>query len=80
MCVCPVPVEWRLTESLFVVSGSWETSGGSPMSIALSGSRNPTDLLRTLDSSGGLDASLAGPAAGDGVVEASVTTATWKRL
>lgn len=83
MWVCPVPVEWRLTESLFAVSGSWETSGGSPMSIAPE-SMKPTTLNRPLDSSGGLDPSVdagaegaAGPGAAD---DASITTSTWKRL
>lgn len=92
MCVCPVPVECRLTESLLAVSGSWNTSGGSPMSIALPstpGSRNPTALNRLLGSSGGLEPSVevgAGGEAGVGAVvvgavgAASVTTSTWKRL
>ena len=91
MCVCPVPVEWRLTESLLAVSGSWDTSGGSPMSIALPsapGSMKPTTLNRPLESSGGLDPSVeagAGAVAGAGTGagaagDPSVTTSTWKRL
>lgn len=87
MCVCPVPVEWRLTESLLAVSGSWDTSGGSPISIALPSapeSMNPTILNRPLESSGGLDPSVeagvggeAGTGVGMGAVdEASVTTST----
>lgn len=87
--MCPVPVEWRLAESLRAVSGSWDTSGGSPMSMALPrepGSRKPTARNRLFGSSGGLDPSAEAEVGGEVVVvvvaagDASDTTSTWKRL
>lgn len=93
--MCPVPVEWRLAESLRAVSGSWDTSGGSPMSMALPrepGSRKPTARNRLFGSSGGLVPSAEAEMGGDdawllvvvvmvvAAGDASDTTSTWKRL
>lgn len=94
--MCPVPVEWRLAESLRAASGSWDTSGGSPISMALPrepGSRKPTARNRLFGSSGGLDPSAGAEVAGEdaGLLvlvvvtvvaagDASDTTSTWKRL